>query len=47
MFIRIKLYLSLIKHQALKIYGGVEVQFHAFITSAIDGVNNQLHAAAA
>jgi hypothetical protein len=26
-----------LKHHAKKMYGGVEVTFHAFLTSAVDG----------
>jgi hypothetical protein len=36
----------LTKHDANKMYGGVEVQFHAFFTSALLEVNGQLHAPA-
>jgi hypothetical protein len=38
--------LCLIKH-AMKKYERVEVHLHAFITSALDGGNDQLHASAA
>jgi hypothetical protein len=31
----------------MKTYGGVEVQLHAFLISALDGVSSQLHASAA
>jgi len=32
-----KLSLYLIKHHAMKTYGGVELQRHVFLTSALDG----------
>jgi len=31
----------------MKTYLGVEIQLHAFLTSALDGVSGQLHAPAA
>jgi len=34
---RVELFLCLTKHHAMKTYGGVELQIHAFITSALDG----------
>jgi hypothetical protein len=33
----------LIKHYAMKGYGGVDVQIHIFLTSALVGVSGQLH----
>jgi hypothetical protein len=35
--VRIKLSLCLTKNYAMETYGGVEIQFHAFITSETDG----------
>jgi len=35
--IKVKLSLSLNKHHAMKTYWGVEVQIHAFLTSALSG----------
>jgi hypothetical protein len=35
--IKVKLSLYLTKHHATKTYGGVEVQFHVFLTSALGG----------
>jgi len=43
---QIKLSLCLTKHHAMKTYWGVEIQLHAFLTSALDGVSCQLHAPA-
>jgi hypothetical protein len=34
---KVKLSLCLTKHHAMKTYWGVEVQLHAFLTSALDG----------
>jgi len=34
---KVKLFLCLTKHRATKTYWGVEVQIHAFVTSAQDG----------
>jgi hypothetical protein len=34
-------------HQAKKTHGGVEVQFHAFLTSALMEASHQLHGTAA
>jgi hypothetical protein len=31
-------FLCLTKHHAMTMYGGLEVWFHAFLTSALDGV---------
>jgi hypothetical protein len=45
--IKVKLSLYLIKHHAMKAYGGVEIYFHAFLTSALDDVSSQPHAPAA
>jgi hypothetical protein len=42
----VKLSLCLTKHYAIKMYGGVGVQIHVILTSALDG-NGQLHAPAA
>jgi len=36
----------LTNHHATKLYGGVEVQFHAFLTLALKEVGGQLHALA-
>jgi hypothetical protein len=33
--VKVKLSLWLTKYNAMKMYGGVEVQLHAFLTSAI------------
>ena len=35
--IKVNLFLCLIKYQAMKIYGGVKVLIHAFLTLALDG----------
>jgi hypothetical protein len=35
--IKAALFLCLITHRALKVYGGVEVHLHAFVTSELDG----------
>jgi hypothetical protein len=37
MVIKVKLSLCLTKHHAMKTYGGVKVQFYAFLTSVLDG----------
>jgi hypothetical protein len=34
---KVKLSLHVTKHHAIKTYGGVEVQLHAFLISALDG----------
>jgi hypothetical protein len=39
---KVKLSLCLIKHRAMKMYGGVEAKIHAFITSGTE-VSNKLH----
>jgi hypothetical protein len=35
--VKVKVFLCLTKHHAMKTYWGVEVYFHAFLTSALDG----------
>jgi hypothetical protein len=35
--IMVKLSLCLTKYHVMKTYGGVDVYFHAFLTSALDG----------
>jgi hypothetical protein len=40
---KIRLSLSLINHRAIKMYGGVEVELHAFLTFAIDRNKFQFH----
>jgi hypothetical protein len=37
MWCKKKLYLGLIKHNAMKMYGRLEVQLHAFLTLVLDG----------
>jgi hypothetical protein len=44
---KVKFFLCLTKHHAMKTYWGVEVQLHAFLTSALEEVSGQLHAPAA
>jgi hypothetical protein len=41
--IKVKLSLSLIRHHAMPAYRGAAVQLHAFLTSAMDGGDGQLH----
>jgi hypothetical protein len=36
-WVKVKLSLCLTKHHAVKMYGGVEVQIHVFLTSVLDG----------
>jgi hypothetical protein len=36
--------LCFIKHNAKNMYGEVEVQPYAFLTSVVDGVSDQVHA---
>jgi len=43
---KVKLYVWLIKHHTMKAYGGVEVQCHVFVTSALYRSSGQLHAPA-
>lgn len=40
---KVKVSLCSIKHQAIKIYGGLEEQLQKFLTSTLQGKNNQLH----
>jgi hypothetical protein len=42
-FIKIKINLCITKYYAMKMYGGVEVQLHASLISALDG-SGQLQA---
>jgi hypothetical protein len=35
--VKVKLPLCLTKHHAMKVYWGMEVQLHTFLTSALDG----------
>jgi hypothetical protein len=35
--VKVKLSLRLTKHQAMKMYWGIEVYLHAFLISALDG----------
>jgi uncharacterized membrane protein len=32
----VKLFLGIIKHQEMKMYGGLKVHLHVFLTSALD-----------
>jgi hypothetical protein len=43
----VNLSLCLFKHHVMKTYKRVQVQFHAFLSSALDGISGQLHAPAA
>jgi hypothetical protein len=43
---RVKLFLCLTKHYAMKAYGEVDVYIHAALTSPIVGGGGQLHAPA-
>jgi hypothetical protein len=44
---KVKVSLFLIKHHAIKKYGGVEVKFHAFLASLLNGGDGQFHASTA
>jgi hypothetical protein len=45
--LKANVYLCVTKHYVMKVYGRVEVEFHAFSTSAVDADGCHLHASAA
>ena len=39
-------YLNFVPTYNMKVYVGVEVRLHSFVTSVLDGISGQLHASA-